>query len=205
MDLTELGTDRIPADSPNTFGRALRAVAKPVIGAINGPAITGGLEIALGCDFLIASDRAYFADTHAAVGVFPGGGMTVLLAEAVGLRRARQLSFTGAFVDAERAFRDGLVNEVMPHQELLPRARAVAAAIAEVDSDLLISLRASYRRGTNMFADNALRAEQAESAGRAISVVDVASVKDRVISLGARTLAAKDSMPEASPFSQPGF
>src|SRR3954469_24764234 len=81
----------------------------PLIGAINGPAITGGLEIALNCDFLVASERALFGDTHARVGLQPGWGGAVLLAEAVGVRRAREMSFTGNFVGAEEALRIGLV------------------------------------------------------------------------------------------------
>jgi enoyl-CoA hydratase len=91
----------------------------PVIGAINGVTTTGGLELALGCDFLIASERAFFADTHARVGVLPGGGLSVRLPQAVGLRAAKEMSFTGRFVDAAEALRLGLVNRVVPHQDLL--------------------------------------------------------------------------------------
>ena len=76
---------------------------KPIIGAVNGVAVTGGLELALACDFLIASDRARFADTHARVGVMPGWGLTVELPRAVGLRRARQMSLTGNYLDAPTA------------------------------------------------------------------------------------------------------
>ena len=111
----------------------LPAQAKPVIGAVNGVAVTGGLELALACDFLIASDRARFADTHARVGVMPGWGLTVLLPQAIGVRRARQMSVTGNYVDAERALAWGLVNEVVPHDELLPRCRALAADIVSND------------------------------------------------------------------------
>ena len=75
----------------------------PVIGAINGVAITGGFELALACDFLVASERARFADTHARVGIMPGWGLTVLLPEAVGVRRAKELSTTGNFLDAATA------------------------------------------------------------------------------------------------------
>ena len=89
MDLTDLGwADRSPGDRGDTFASALRAVRKPVIAAVNGPAITGGFELALGADFILASEHAFFGDTHARVGVFPGGGMTVYLAQAVGVRRA---------------------------------------------------------------------------------------------------------------------
>ena len=91
-----------------------------MIGAINGAAVTGGFEVALTCDFLVASERARFADTHARVGIMPGWGLTVLLAEAIGHRRAREMSVTGNFLDAPTALAWGLVNHVVPHEELLP-------------------------------------------------------------------------------------
>ena len=99
-------------------------MTKPVIGAINGAAVTGGLELALQCDFLVASDRARFADTHARVGIMPGWGLTVLLPQAVGVRRAKEMSLTGNYVGAEEALALGLVNRVVPHEELLPRLAA---------------------------------------------------------------------------------
>ena len=94
----------------------------PIIGAINGAAVTGGLELALGCDFLIASQRAQFADTHARVGVMPGCGLTIRLPQLIGIDRARRMSLTGDFIDAETAFRWGLVVEVVPHERLLERS-----------------------------------------------------------------------------------
>ena len=119
---------------------------KPVIGAINGPAVTGGLEVALQCTFLVASERARFADTHGRVGIMPGGGMTVLLAQTVGLRKAIELSLTGNFLTAAEALRFGLVNHVVPHEELLPFARRLAADIAGCDSASVATLLAHYRR-----------------------------------------------------------
>lgn len=116
----------------------------PVIGAVNGAAVTGGLELALGCDFLVASTRARFADTHARVGVMPGAGLTLLLPEAVGLRRARQMSFTGDYVDAATALDWGLVNEVVPHEQLLERAIELATTIASLPPDHVAELRAMY-------------------------------------------------------------
>ena len=100
-------------DESTTRG-PIPAITTPLIGAINGVAITGGFEVALACDFLVASERARFADTHARVGIMPGWGLTVLLPEAVGLRRARELSATGNFLDAETALAWGLVNHVVP-------------------------------------------------------------------------------------------
>lgn len=107
--------------------------AKPLIGAINGPAITGGFELALNCDFLIASEKAVFADTHARVGVMPGWGLSVLLADAVGRRRAREISLTGNFVTAREALVWGLVNRVVPHDDLMPTVGRLAADIVGND------------------------------------------------------------------------
>jgi enoyl-CoA hydratase len=119
----------------------------PVIGAVNGATFTGGLEMALGCDFLVASERAVFADTHARVGVLPGGGMTARLPHVVGWSNARRMSLTGEVVDAARALRMGLVSEVVPHAELLPRANALAASIAEVDPAVLRGVKHMYAEG----------------------------------------------------------
>src|SRR6202000_1481094 len=103
----------------------------PIVGAINGAVFTGGLEMALGCDFLVASERAVFADTHARVGILPGGGMTARLPHVVGAAMARRLSMTGEVIDAGRAERIELVTEGWPHDQLLARAVELAGQIAE--------------------------------------------------------------------------
>ncbi|WP_457552762.1 enoyl-CoA hydratase [Desulfobacula sp.] len=110
---------------------------KPIIGAINGHAITGGFEIALNCDFLIASERASFADTHAKVGIHPGWGMTQLLQQAVGQRMAKQLSFTCQFISAEKALQYGLVNEVVPHEQLISRVKQISTQSCDLNQDTL--------------------------------------------------------------------
>ncbi|HEU5300726.1 MAG TPA: enoyl-CoA hydratase [Acidimicrobiia bacterium] len=117
---------------------------KPLIGAINGACITGGFEIALNCDFLIASERARFADTHARVGIMPGWGLTVLLVESVGVRRARELSATGNFIDASTALAWGLVNHVVPHEDLLPFTRDLARAVVGNDQVAVQRMFATY-------------------------------------------------------------
>ncbi|MFF4767356.1 enoyl-CoA hydratase [Streptomyces sp. NPDC001255] len=134
-------------------------VRKPVIGAVNGPAFTGGLELALGCDFLVASERASFADTHARVGVLPGGGLTARLPHLVGPGMARRMSMTGELVDARRAERIGLVTEVVPHGELRGRAIALAAAATEIPPSSLRALKALYVTGARPLVDPALAAE----------------------------------------------
>lgn len=120
---------------------------KPLIGAINGPAVTGGLEYALACDLLIASERARFADTHARVGVMPGWGLSVNLAEAIGVRRARQLSLTGNYLDARTALDWGLVNEVVPHDQLLSRTLELAGDMASIATEAVQGIKRTYSEG----------------------------------------------------------
>ncbi len=148
LDLRELGStdnqnargDRAGATSTKPFP----PMTKPLIGAVNGPAVTGGLELALNCDFLVASERATFADTHARVGVMPGWGLTVLLPQAIGVRRAREMSYTGNFVSATQAIDWGLVNHVVPHEELLPFTRSLALDVAGNDQDGVRQIRSTY-------------------------------------------------------------
>lgn len=152
LDLKELGAGRLNAEvAPRESGGRrgpLPATRTPVIGAVNGVAVTGGLEVALACDFLVASERARFADTHARVGIMPGWGLSVLLPQAIGLRRAKQMSVTGNYVDAETALAWGLVNQVVPHDELLATCHALAADVASNDPDAVARLLQTYREGS---------------------------------------------------------
>jgi enoyl-CoA hydratase len=141
----DAGDRRLPI--PNT--------RKPLIGAINGVAVTGGLELALNCDFLVASDRARFADTHNRVGVQPGWGMTVLLPQAIGLRRAKEMSATGNYIDANTALTWGLVNHVVPHAELLPFCRQLAADMVSNDSAGIQHMFGTYDEGSETSAAEA--------------------------------------------------
>lgn len=116
----------------------------PVIGAINGPAVTGGFEIALACDFMIASERASFADTHARVGILPGWGLSVELPRAIGVRRARQMSFTGNYLHAGQALEWGLVNEVVPHDRLIERCMELGRDMATVPAKASAAMKRLY-------------------------------------------------------------
>jgi enoyl-CoA hydratase len=168
VDLKELGGDSrgggeeiggvIEGGYP--FGPA----SKPVIGAINGVAVTGGLELVLNCDFLIASDRASFADTHARVGIQPGWGLTVLLPQAVGLRRAKEMSTSGNFVDARTALEWGLVNRVVAHEDLLATCRALAADIVSNDQAGVRRILRTYAEAAALTTDAARRLEAEVSA-----------------------------------------
>ena len=146
-------------DDSDCIGQVAR-MRTPVVGAINGATFTGGLEMALGCDFLVASERAVFADTHARVGVLPGGGMTARLPHVVGWADARRMSLTGEVVDAARALRMGLVSEVVPHGELLPRATTLAHAMAEVDPTTLHGVKAVYAQGWQATLGESLAVER---------------------------------------------
>jgi enoyl-CoA hydratase/carnithine racemase len=159
---------------------AVAAMRKPIIGAINGATFTGGLEMALGCDFLVASEHAVFADTHARVGILPGGGMTARLPQLVGAGMARRLSMTGEVVDAARAEKIGLVTEVVPHSRLLDRAVELAAQIAEVPDPVMTGLKEIYVTGSTAVTGPALAAEQA-IAGAAMTGTDGLSDRHRAV------------------------
>ena len=195
IDLAELGAGELGWSDRPTYASAMRACRKPVIGAVNGPAVAGGFELALACDFLIASERATFADTHGRVGVLPGGGLTVHLAEAVGVRRARRLSLTGEFVDAATALTWGLVTEVVPHAELLPRALAVAAEVAGVDAHMVSELLASYWRALNLPAESALDAELQRSRAGGIPTDVVREVREALIRRGSERHQGTHNLP----------
>lgn len=185
IDLRELGSGAMGyGDGATSYAEAMRALNKPVIGAINGAAVAGGFELALACDFVIASERAWFADSHAAVGVVPGGGLTVHLAQAVGVRRARQISLTGEYVSAERALADRLVTEVLPHAQLLTRAREIASAIAAQGEGTIVEIRAAYERTLNLPAEEALEAEAAASRRAGIPAGHVHDVAGDLIARG---------------------
>jgi len=105
---------------------AMEACDRPIIGAINGAAITGGFEVALACDVLIGSTQARFADTHARVGILPGWGLSQKLPRLIGPLRAKWASLTGNFIDATLAERWGLLAQVVAQDALLPTCRQLA-------------------------------------------------------------------------------
>jgi enoyl-CoA hydratase len=186
LDLKELGsggstlTDTAPsADTPVSERGPLPPGPKPVIGAVNGAAITGGFELALACDFLVASDRARFADTHARVGIQPWWGLTVLLPQAIGLRRAREMSATGNFCDAQTALEWGLVNHVVPHEQLLPFARGLAADIASNDAAALARIFATYAEGSLVDAGEAWMVEHRAAKAWQGQGLDAAEIERR--------------------------
>jgi enoyl-CoA hydratase len=148
----------------NNPGKALRAMRTPVLCAVNGACVSGGLEIALSATFVVASERARFADTHARLNVVPAWGLTALLPRAVGLRKAREMSITGNFVGAAEALRIGLANHVVAHEELLPFARQLAEQITDAPAGAeVLSL---YERGVDLGLNAAIALETAHAANR---------------------------------------
>jgi enoyl-CoA hydratase len=133
---------------------------RPVIGAINGPAITGGFELALGCDIIIASTDARFADTHARVGIIPGSELSQKLSRLIGIYRAKELSLTGNFIDARTALAWGLVNRVVPPGDLLPTCRALAEDISSCPQDMVRKYKKLIDDGFHMTFQGAVALER---------------------------------------------
>ncbi len=182
LDLKELGDKTtVPDISPKW-----PAMRKPVIGAINGAAVTGGLELALYCDILIASEKASFADTHARVGLLPSWGLSVRLPQKVGVGMARRMSMTGDYLSADDALRCGLVTEVVPHDELLPTARAVAASIVGNNQKAVRALLDCYHRIDSAATDAGLwiEAESARQWMRSATGDDIAANRAAVMQRG---------------------
>jgi len=164
LDLRELSPGgRFDIGELTRAGNPFPPRSKPVVGAINGPAVTGGLELALSCDVLVASERATFGDTHARVGIMPWWGMTVRLPEAVGARTALAMSLTGNFLGAHDAHRLGMVHAVVPHEELGAAARRLALDIASNDQVVVRKLLAAYREGLATTGEQARRDEHARA------------------------------------------
>jgi enoyl-CoA hydratase len=192
LDLKELGTggsglgrtEAVAASTEQRRRGPMPDMTKPIIGAINGVAITGGFELALNCDFLVASTEAKFGDTHSRVGVMPGWGLTVLLPQAIGVRRAREMSFTGNFLSADEALQWGLVNHVVPHHELLPFTRRLATDIVGNDQPGVRQIRRTYAEIT---ADAAgWEIEARDSRRWSTEMFDPAKVAERRAAIQAR-------------------
>jgi enoyl-CoA hydratase len=159
IDLKELSTDSDVGFRDIDMLRQIRAFRGPIIGAINGHAITGGFELALACDVRIASTQACFADTHARVGILPGWGLSQILARLVGISRAKEISLTGNFVSAEQAEAWGLVNRVVEPAELLPTCRALADDMLSCDRASLLDYKRLIDDGFRLPFGDALALE----------------------------------------------
>ena len=194
LDLRELGTRAggIRDEGDATFIAVIDDMEVPVIAAVNGFAITGGFELALACDIVIAAEEAQFADTHARVGVMPGGGMSARLPRAVGIRKAKELSLTGNYFSAHEAERLGLVNRVVTGDQLLKSAREMASQIASANQTIVRQMKQLYDLTTRNSLGEALRIEQEafREFNRAANLSDLANAGDAVIARG-RTQASR--------------
>lgn len=170
LDLKELGVAGLGAANAETPAanpvKAIEQCRKPVIGAINGVAITGGFEVALACDILIASENARFADTHARVGIMPGWGLSQKLSRMIGISRAKELSLSGNFLDAQTACQWGLVNRVVPAEDLLGVAKKLAADIASADPAMIAAYKHLIDGGFALPFGEAMALEHATSSAR---------------------------------------
>ena len=192
LDLKELGGE---TSSAGEIGAAvasgdlidvMHCCPLPIIGAINGFAITGGFEVALACDVLLASTEARFADTHARVGIMPGWGLSQKLSRAIGIYRAKELSLTGNYLDAEQAAAWGLVNRVVPPAELLPAARALARDMLSCEPAVMRAYKRVIDQGfAATFADGLrLEAEANRAHARTLTPEAVAARRQGVQARG---------------------
>jgi enoyl-CoA hydratase/carnithine racemase len=189
VDLKELETapltvEELGPDAP--MHRAIRELGKPTIAAVNGFAITGGMELAINCDLLFASTNARFADTHARVGIVPGWGMSQLLPRLIGPVRARYMSYTGNFIDAATAKDWGLVLDVLPPAELLPHCQKLAAEIATCDRATLMDVRRAIQGGldTTLAEGLALEGRLSQAATARMDRSRFAATREAVMSRG---------------------
>ncbi len=162
LDLKDIEKEKgLPNLRISMLDKVLR-MPKPTIAAVNGFAITGGFELALSCDIILASEKAMFADTHSRVGVLPGGGLSQLLPRLVGIKKAKELSFTGNYMNAQEALQFGLVNRVVPPADLIPAARKLADDIISADQGTVRKLKSLIDRGEGMTLEDALALERHE-------------------------------------------
>ncbi len=161
---------------------AIGRFAGPVIAAVNGAAVTGGFELALACDVLLASPAARFADTHARIGVAPGWGLSQRLARAIGPYRAREVSLTGNWVGAEQAAAWGFVNRVVAGDGLMATARALATDMLGCLPDMLPRYKAVINDGYALaFGEGlALERERARAFNAAVAADDVERRREAV-------------------------
>jgi enoyl-CoA hydratase len=193
LDLKELGVKGLRDDAAAVqstqeavqVGDPVRALGRftgPIIGAINGVAITGGFELALACDVLLASSEARFADTHARVGVMPGWGLSQKLSRIVGISRAKELSLTGNFLGAEQALAWGLVNRVVPPSQLMPQARALACDMLSALPHMLVAYKQVIDEGyaATFGQGMAIERARADASNGSVSAHDIEARREAV-------------------------
>jgi enoyl-CoA hydratase len=159
-ELSEKSLEGFKLEGDHDIESAILEFDRPVIGAINGVAATGGFELALWCDMLVATNTARFVDTHARVGLVPGWGLSQRLSRMIGINRARELSFTGNFLSAQQAESWGLVNRVVDATDLLPTCESIAKDISSCHRTTLVRYKRVINEGAGMSLQNALTYEK---------------------------------------------
>lgn len=134
----------------NAAQQAIASIPKPTIAALNGYTLGGGLEVAMCCDIRIASENAKFGQPEIGLGFIPGGGGTQRLARLVGVGVAKELVFSGKIIDANEAFRIGLVNQVVPKEELMPAAVKMAESFANKSRVILEFAKVAIDKGIEL-------------------------------------------------------
>jgi enoyl-CoA hydratase len=152
-------TTSFMAHNIKRLGEMVEKLEKPVIAAVNGFCLGGGCEIAMGCDIIIASEKAKFGQTEINIGIIPGGGGTQRLQRLIGACRAKELIFTGDIITAAEADRIGLVNRVVPLEELLPKAKELAKKIATKSAAALKLAKQAVNYGMQVPLESGLKYE----------------------------------------------
>lgn len=166
LDLKELAEQRglmasvVGNDTPDNMADALAQCRKPIIAAVNGVAATGGLELVLCCDAILASSNARFVDTHAQIEAIPAWGLSQRLARLIGVMRAKEMSLACTAIDAATAYSWGLVNHVFEPEALLTRACEMAGKMADIRPTMLKRYKALIEDGAGLPLSAALSLER---------------------------------------------
>lgn len=189
LDLKELGGDASGVNATVGDKDPVTSIGRfsgPVIGAINGVAITGGFELAIACDILVCSEHARFADTHARVGILPGWGLSQKLSRAIGIYRAKELSLTGNFLSAQQAEAWGLVNRVVTAEELLPVCRKLADDMLSVVPKCLPEYKKLIDDGFAQDFGTALKTERqfSSAANKSVAPEEIAARREGIQNRG---------------------
>jgi enoyl-CoA hydratase len=147
------------AHNISRLGEIVEKLEKPVIAAVNGFCLGGGCEIAMACDIIIASEKAKFGQPEVNIGIIPGGGATQRLPRLIGVCKAKELIYTGDIINADQADRLGLVNRVVPVDELMPAARELAKKIATKSAAALKLAKTAINRGMRTNLESGLKYE----------------------------------------------
>lgn len=145
--------------------RALEELSKPVIAAVNGPCFTGSFELAMCADIVIASENAVFGDTHARFGITPGGGQTQRLPRQIGVKKAKELMFTCTTISASEAERIGIVNKVVPAEELEEAALEMARKILDNSPEAIKNIKRLINSSMKTDLETGLKMEAAMHKG----------------------------------------